>query len=107
MLILPFPSLIQDAELLYEAKYGKRENGKMTREQYGALRRKIGGTYSDFLKEVSLKIGGRIRGNSWTGKGLAHISPPQFPPRVRSGSRRRGWRTLTTSLRTPVALFPT
>lgn len=34
-----------DAELLYEAKYGKRgEDGKMTREQYAALRRRVGGT---------------------------------------------------------------
>lgn len=34
-----------DAELLYEAKYGKRGvDGKMTREQYQALRRRVGGT---------------------------------------------------------------
>lgn len=39
------PRSKQDADLLYEAKYGKRgEDGKMTREQYQALRRKIGGT---------------------------------------------------------------
>lgn len=45
---LPF----QDAELLYDAKYGKRgEDGKMSREQYAALRRKIGGTGKDFFKE--------------------------------------------------------
>jgi hypothetical protein len=40
---------------LLQAKYGKQvdeETGKykMTREQYGALRRKIGGTYKDFMK---------------------------------------------------------
>lgn len=41
-----------DAELLYEAKYGKRgEDGKMTREQYQALRRKIGGTARDYWKD--------------------------------------------------------
>jgi len=34
-----------DAELLYEAKYGKRgADGKMSREQYAALRRRVGGT---------------------------------------------------------------
>uniref|UniRef100_A0A7S4D1F5 Uncharacterized protein n=1 Tax=Eutreptiella gymnastica TaxID=73025 RepID=A0A7S4D1F5_9EUGL len=45
------PRSKEDAELLYEAKYGKRETGKMSREQYGALRRKVGGTYSDYFKE--------------------------------------------------------
>jgi hypothetical protein len=39
------PRSKRDADLLYEAKYGKRgEDGRMSREQYGALRRKIGGT---------------------------------------------------------------
>jgi hypothetical protein len=33
-----------DADLLYEAKYGELKDGKMSREQYAALRRKIGGT---------------------------------------------------------------
>ena len=42
----------KDRELLYEAKYGKRgADGKMTREQYGALRRKIGGTARDYWKD--------------------------------------------------------
>jgi hypothetical protein len=41
-----------DAELLYDAKYGKRgADGKMTREQYQALRRKIGGTAKDYWKD--------------------------------------------------------
>jgi hypothetical protein len=40
-----------DAALLYEAKYGKLEGGKMTREQYMALRRKIGGTAKDYWKD--------------------------------------------------------
>jgi len=39
-----------DAELLYEATYGKLEGGKMSREQYQALRRKVGGTAKDFWK---------------------------------------------------------
>ena len=40
-----------DAALLYDAKYGKLQGGKMTREQYGALRRKIGGTAKDYWKD--------------------------------------------------------
>jgi len=41
-----------DAALLYEAKYGKRdESGKMTPEQYAALRRKVGGTAKDYWKD--------------------------------------------------------
>lgn len=39
-----------DAELLYDAKYGDLENGRMTKEQYQALRRKIGGTAKDYWK---------------------------------------------------------
>lgn len=65
-----------DAKLLYEAKYGKRENGKMTREQYGALRRKIGGTSKDYFKEwVEVK-------GDYTDKGYVAEStglPPAFP----------------------------
>ena len=33
-----------DAELLYDARYGELKGGKMSPEQYAALRRKIGGT---------------------------------------------------------------
>lgn len=40
-----------DAELLYEAKYGELRGGKMSREQYQALRRKIGGTAKDYWKD--------------------------------------------------------
>lgn len=39
-----------DAELLYDARYGKLDDGKMSPEQYAALRRKIGGTYKDYFK---------------------------------------------------------
>lgn len=39
-----------DYELLYDAKYGKLQNGKMTPEQYQALRRKVGGTAKDYWK---------------------------------------------------------
>eukprot|EP00889_Picochlorum_renovo_P002760 jgi/Picre1/29790/NNA_005172.t1 len=40
-----------DAELLYDARYGKLEDGKMSRAQYQALRRKIGGTAKDYWKD--------------------------------------------------------
>lgn len=40
-----------DAELLYDAKYGTLQGGKMTREQYQALRRKVGGTAKDYWKD--------------------------------------------------------
>jgi hypothetical protein len=39
-----------DAELLYDAKYGKLQGGRMTAEQAAALRRKVGGTARDFWK---------------------------------------------------------
>jgi len=42
----------KDADLLYDAKYGKRsDDGKMTPEQYAALKRKVGGTAKGFFKE--------------------------------------------------------
>jgi len=41
-----------DAEILYETKDNwKSGQSKMTREQYAALRRKIGGTYKDYFKD--------------------------------------------------------
>lgn len=41
----------KDRELLWEAKYGNRNpDGKMSPEQYAALRRKVGGTAKDFFK---------------------------------------------------------
>ncbi|KAH9608991.1 hypothetical protein KSS87_001919 [Heliosperma pusillum] len=40
----------QDAELLENAREATKSGGQMSREQYGALRRKIGGTYKDFFK---------------------------------------------------------
>ncbi|XP_057789572.1 uncharacterized protein LOC131006418 [Salvia miltiorrhiza] len=40
----------RDAELLDEAREATKSGDKMSREQYGALRRKIGGTYKDFFK---------------------------------------------------------
>ena len=49
---MQYPCCVQDADLLYEAKYGQRgEDGKMSKEQYQALRRKIGGTAKDYWKD--------------------------------------------------------
>lgn len=43
----------EDAKLLSDAKYGVRgKDGKMTRDQYNALRRKVGGTAKSFFKET-------------------------------------------------------
>eukprot|EP00891_Asterochloris_glomerata_P008537 jgi/Astpho2/8537/Aster-05571 len=42
------PCLSRDAELLYQARYGKQD--KMTKEQYAALKRKVGGTAANFFK---------------------------------------------------------
>ena len=48
--------MLQDADLLYEAKYGVRAaDGKMTREQYAALRRKVGGTAKDYVSVMPLQ----------------------------------------------------
>ncbi|XP_068481531.1 uncharacterized protein [Phaseolus vulgaris] len=40
----------EDAQLIEEAREATRSGERMNREQYGALRRKIGGTYKDFFK---------------------------------------------------------
>ncbi|RZC28868.1 Potassium transporter 2, partial [Glycine soja] len=40
----------EDAQLIEEAREATRSGERMSREQYGALRRKIGGTYKDFFK---------------------------------------------------------
>ncbi|KAL6127994.1 hypothetical protein ACLB2K_071355 [Fragaria x ananassa] len=40
----------EDALLLEDARQATKSGEKMSREQYAALRRKIGGTYKDFFK---------------------------------------------------------
>ncbi|KAL6977548.1 hypothetical protein U1Q18_026346 [Sarracenia purpurea var. burkii] len=40
----------EDAQLLEEAREATKSGERMSKEQYGALRRKIGGTYKDFFK---------------------------------------------------------
>jgi hypothetical protein len=67
-----------DAELLYDARYGKLENGKMSKEQYAALRRKIGGTSKDFFKGW-VEVKGEYTDKGYVAKEEESTNVPALP----------------------------
>lgn len=57
----------EDAMLLEDARDATKSGDKMSREQYAALRRKIGGTYKDFFKGY-VEVQGEYVEEGWVDK---------------------------------------